>query len=623
LALFPYKYFADFVRYAATIVSSSAINVTLDIVMPRIRISEQTMKYTLFALLLCSLLIGTAHADIANYTIISSDNSLRDEGEDNIEQYLAQLDIKPTDGDDFIRQQVIKQTTQALQAIGYYQSLSTVTISPRKGELNIRVDVSMGYATLMAQSDFSVVGEGRNDSDFIALRATFPIVLGSKFHHGNFETNKTYFDQLAQTKGYFDARWTISEVTVDLVTNRAHLIQTFDTGSRYRFGNTIIPTKHQATELIKAMIPFSMGDFYHSDQLAKFNFALNKSQYFASAQAIPTKPDASNSIVDIELSLIDKPRNIVELSLGYNTDNHERASIVWTKPWINRYGHNLVSKANFSRQDKSISTDYRIPHGDPNNDYTSVLLGWQDINTSGQDYEKYSLQWQRHQPVDSNWQRTLFLKVEREYNRIDNIVSNLVIPGISYSRTRSRGGVATYWGDRQLYSLEAANKGWGSSSDLIKLSVHSNWLRQYNESHQFLLKMQLGAIHASSIDDVPNSLRFYSGGDDNLRAYDFKSVSPLQKTTDGLLARGGLYQALVSLEYSYPVVENWRLATFYDTGTTTDDFSESLKSDVGVGVRWQTPVGPIRLDFAWGLQDDAHAAFDRPFRVSFSIGVNL
>jgi len=78
------------------------------------------------------------------------------------------------------------------------------------------------------------------------------------------------------------------------------------------------------------------------------------------------------------------------------------------------------------------------------------------------------------------------------------------------------------------------------------------------------------------------------------------------------------------LEYSYLIADKWRLATFVDVGTTTNDFSESLKTDVGFGVRWITPVGPIKVDFAFGLtSDDVYSDYDKPFRLSFSIGPPL
>jgi len=578
------------------------------------------MKRFLYGCLLFLTTLNTVLA--AQYTLVSSDHSLRGQPKENIKQYLSQLTLKPSDDIGFIKQQVNKQALLAMQAVGYYQGTTDVSI--KAADDTIVVDISLGPATLMAQSDLLLIGEGADDPDFLSLKATFPIVVGSKFHHGNFEDNKVRFIQLAQSKGYFSARWLQSDVSIDLVTNSAYLTQTFDSGRRYLFGRTLLPKNHPATALVDAMIPYLVGEAYHSDKLAAFNYALNKSQYFSSAQAIPTAPDSVTGMVDIDVSLIDKPKNIVELSMGYSTDTFERASIKWTKPWINRYGHNLVITSNLSRDERIVTTDYRIPHGDPNIDYTSVVLGWQDIDNTEQDYEKYSLQWQRHQEVGIDWRRTLFLKYEREYDGINTAATNLVIPGISYSRTRRRGGLDTYWGDRQLLTLEMANKSWGSSNDLIKLSIHSNWLRQYNDKHRVLIKLALGAIDASSIEEVPTSLRFFSGGDDNLRAYDFKSIAPLDSNSDGEpVAIGGLFQALASVEYSYPVHQDWRIATFYDIGTTTDDFSQSLKSDAGVGIRWQTVVGPIRLDFAWGLQDHQVAAYDHPFRISFSVGVNL
>lgn len=577
------------------------------------------MRTSIFLITYWVLITISGGASAIEFEVTSSDNSLRKEPKDNIKQYLSQLEIKPSDSNNFVQQQAKKQALLALQAVGYYQANVRVNITKDI----VTVDVKLGLATLMGRSDFKVIGQGKNDPDFKDLRIQFPIVLGSKFHHGNYEANKARFNQLAQEKGYFDSRWVTSEVSVDLKENKAYLTQHFDTGPRYRFGKTLIPDGHPANDLIIAMQPYKSGEFYHSSQLGEFNFSLNKSQYFSSVQAIPDKPNVENQLVDIKLSLIDKPKNTVELALGYSTDTGPRASMVWTKPWLNRYGHSLITQATLNKDDSNIKLDYRLPHGDPNDDYTSVVLGWKDVNITGQNYEKYTLQWQRHQPITTTWLRTLSLKYEREYDRSHHLSTDLVVPGISYSRTRMRGGLAAYWGDRQLISLETANKAWGSSNNVSKLSVHSNWLRQYQDTHQWLLKLELGAIDAASINDVPNSMRFFSGGDDNLRAYGYKAVSPLILEDGKLIPRGGLYQALASIEYSYPIKPDWRIATFYDIGTTTDDFSEPFKSDAGIGARWQTPIGLIRLDFAWGLKKDLHQPFDRPTRISFAIGVNL
>jgi translocation and assembly module TamA len=82
---------------------------------------------------------------------------------------------------------------------------------------------------------------------------------------------------------------------------------------------------------------------------------------------------------------------------------------------------------------------------------------------------------------------------------------------------------------------------------------------------------------------------------------------------------GGKHLVVASLEYDYRILEKWSVAAFVDTGDAFDSGAPSLKTGVGVGVRWHSPVGPVRVDLASGL--------DRPpgskIRLTFSIGPEL
>jgi translocation and assembly module TamA len=263
-----------------------------------------------------------------------------------------------------------------------------------------------------------------------------------------------------------------------------------------------------------------------------------------------------------------------------------------------------------------------MPLEDPIDNYATATIGWQNVDKNDTLSTKYAFQIQRHQLLDSRWKRGIFIRFEREdATQGDQLLQTTnIIPGVSYARTRIKGGLSPYWGDKQIMSLEFGHQGWGSDANLIKFKLRSKWLRSYQIKHQFIASADLGAIAAKSIEEVPVSMRLFAGGDENLRAYKFDSISP---TEDGELT-GGLYQANLSLEYSYLIAEKWRLATFVDTGTTTNDFSESLKTDIGFGVSWLTPVGPIKVDFAFGLTRDLiNPDYDKPFRISFSIGPSL
>ena len=66
------------------------------------------------------------------------------------------------------------------------------------------------------------------------------------------------------------------------------------------------------------------------------------------------------------------------------------------------------------------------------------------------------------------------------------------------------------------------------------------------------------------------------------------------------------------------MLEDWRLAGFVDFGTATNDFSEPVSVGSGVGLRWITPVGPIRLDLAFALSEPG-----KPWMIHFSMGPDI
>ncbi len=75
---------------------------------------------------------------------------------------------------------------------------------------------------------------------------------------------------------------------------------------------------------------------------------------------------------------------------------------------------------------------------------------------------------------------------------------------------------------------------------------------------------------------------------------------------------------VASLEYEIRFLEKWGAAVFYDTGNASESFGGSLARGAGLGVRWRSPIGPIRADVAWGLSED-----DRPIRFHLNIGPDL
>lgn len=101
-----------------------------------------------------------------------------------------------------------------------------------------------------------------------------------------------------------------------------------------------------------------------------------------------------------------------------------------------------------------------------------------------------------------------------------------------------------------------------------------------------------------------------------MRGYGYETLSPVDEND---VSVGGRYKIVGSVEYQYEIAERWRLAAFIDEGNAVDDLFDPLATGVGVGVRWISPVGPIRFDVARGLDDE----FGGGWRLHFSMGPEL
>ena len=126
-------------------------------------------------------------------------------------------------------------------------------------------------------------------------------------------------------------------------------------------------------------------------------------------------------------------------------------------------------------------------------------------------------------------------------------------------------------------------------------------IRTYAKKHRFVLRSHFGWIETSQFDQVPPDLRFFAGGDRSVRGYDYKSISP--ENDEGELT-GASRLAVGSIEYQYNVTGKWWGAVFVDAGEAVNDFnSRDFKIGAGVGVRWASPLGPIKFDIARPVSD--------------------
>jgi outer membrane protein insertion porin family len=119
-------------------------------------------------------------------------------------------------------------------------------------------------------------------------------------------------------------------------------------------------------------------------------------------------------------------------------------------------------------------------------------------------------------------------------------------------------------------------------------------------------------------DRVPIFDRLYLGGANNLRGFKFRDVGPKDENGEPI---GGNSLWRATVEYTFPIVDKVRGALFYDAGAVGNsigDYGAAVNSDVGIGVRLDLPIGPVRLDYGIPLQADKYN--DSSGKFQFNIG---
>ncbi|OOE88367.1 autotransporter assembly complex protein TamA [Salinivibrio sharmensis] len=560
----------------------------------------------LFAIAI-SLMASVARADV-DIDIEGLDGI----AQDNVETYLAAIAPEERDGSYRFIARVEKDVRKALQAVGFYQPKITTRMD---GDATLEVKVDPGKPVRLAQVDVVFTGEANMDDDFHALKADGP-QRGETLNHGAYESLKSQIQSLAVKKGYFDGRFTQTRLEVAPDRQQAFIRLQFASGKRYHFGEIRYQGAQIQLQRLDTLRDFSPGEAYQVSALGEFNQALANTGWFSSALVQADMEQAEDNEVPIKVTLTPEARNKFETGVGYSTDIGPRLKFNWRKPWYNSRGHSLTTSLAISEPEQTLTSTYKVPLEDVSREYYQVQLGLQNTDQRDTSSLEVSTSVSRHWLYDTGWQRSVSLRwlYENYTQGQDEDIVSVVLPGINFTRTRARGGLMPHWGDKQSITLEAADPIWLSDISLVRLQGRSAWIRSLNKNHRGLLRVDGGALISEEFSEAPPSLRFFAGGDNSIRGYAYETVSPVDDS--GQLS-GARYMLTGTLEYQYRLGGNWWWALFTDGGDAWTSHL-SWKRAAGTGIRWSSPVGPIRLDVARGFDND-----DDDFRIHLTLGPEL
>ncbi|BBN56049.1 outer membrane protein assembly factor [Pseudomonas chlororaphis subsp. aurantiaca] len=564
------------------------------------------------------LLLFTSCAALAQSELDVRVKPSNDELKANVEGYIGGVGDRDEEALLRFSRGAEEQARKAAQALGYYQpQISSEVKGGEKPRLVLNIDP--GEPVHLRNVTIRVDGPAASLKGFRVPKSD-QLKSGAVLNHGHYEDAKRLIQNQASRYGFFSGRFTRQKLAVDPQAGVADIELVYESGPRYALGKVSFAGDTPFDEdLLQRMVPFKAGTPYDSELIAELNQALQSSGYFEGVRVDAAPTAAAAEVIPVAVQLETRKPRTMGLGLGFSTDVGPRAKANWTRHWVNAQGHSYGWEAEISAPRQNVGLFYDIPLDPPLTDKLRFAGGYQNEEISNTDTLSKLLtlgpEW--HSKLPSGWQRVISLKWQREEYRLgdDSGLSNLLMPGISYSYLRSDNRIDPHNGYRLQFDSKVAKEGLGSDTNLLYGTVLLKGLTTVWDNHRFLGRVQFGGSATNGYKKVPPSLRFFAGGDQSVRGYDYQSLSPENSDGDRI---GGRYMVAGSVEYQYSIAEKWRLATFVDQGNSFDKLElPNLKTGVGVGVRWVSPVGPIRLDLAHALDDDGG------IRLHFSMGPEL
>jgi translocation and assembly module TamA len=327
---------------------------------------------------------------------------------------------------------------------------------------------------------------------------------------------------------------------------------------------------------------------------------------------LPEVDAKAHGQVDVKVELAPAKRTIYTGGPFIGTDTGVGVRASMERRWVNDRGHKWKNELVLAQRLKTLSTLYSVPMPGPDQRSFNYGANFRDANTDTSKSRTLELV-ANETRLWHGWTRTVGLHalsgtftVGQEANEnfdaagIEHGRSTLVYPEVSLSRKVA---------DNPTF----VRKGWAiniyarstvgtllSDTRFSQVAADAKWIRAFTRRDRLILRGSMGYTVTGDFNALPPQLRFFAGGDRSVRGYGFQTIGP--KNAFGRVI-GGKNLLVASTEVEHYFTKNWGMAAFIDAGNAFSGTNYSPRVGTGLGVRWLSPVGMIRVDLGTPIND--------------------
>ena len=425
-----------------------------------------------------------------------------------------------------------------------------------------------------------------------------------------------------QNRGHPSARASKRFVEANFESRTATAIFEINSGPGTYFGEVVVDgTDITRDRFVSGYVPWETGAVYDKSKVLAYREALQKTGLFTEISLSPAPP--RDGIADILLNVKERKRRTIGAGASFATDVGPGGQLFWQNRNLLGRGETVTARLQGSTLEQSFELGLQRPLPRFPGDFaTSLKLG----NEITDAFDAQSLE--------------LATTLSRfAYDRKLKLSAGV---GLTYSQVTDRDQTNTNVTDSFVYLTTPVSAGWNSENDLLnptsgfrtnltltpyvgdlnflRARIGGATRRTFGANGRFIIagRAALGSSFGIDRDDIPSTERFFAGGGGSVRGFAFQEAGPLDANNDPI---GGSSLVEVNFEARAQLRQNLQAAIFVDGGTVSDnnlpDFSEEVLWGAGAGLRYLTPVGPLRVDIATPLNS---RDTDDPVQLYISIG---
>jgi translocation and assembly module TamA len=510
-----------------------------------------------------------------------------------------------------------KDIQAALAPFGYYHPIVHATLKKKDDVWHADYSIEPGPPVLIAEVRTRLISHGSENTGLQEAMQELKLKKGAILNQGVYEDEKKRLVRVALAAGYLDAVFVEKAITIDRLTNTAVISLVLDTGPMYVFGETTSNQEIIAKSLLDRYLPYGLGQPYSPKKLFELQSILYRTDYFRRVVVHGNIDQAEDNAIPVEIELVPPEHfNRYSLGAGYATDTGLRGKAEWTNRLVNKYGHRMSTVLQLAELENILTIRYEIPREDPRYDSMINNLSYQDKTWEDTTTRLLSASISTAH-AGPRFKLNSGLELRDEVYDVGDTSgdSTLLIPSVNCGIVFADDILQTRNGIQASIGVLGGVDGVISDVNFLQSTISGKAIITPLDGWRLIGRGNIGVTFVDSIDSLPPSLRFYTGGDTTIRGYAYKSIGTRDSAGEVI---GGRYLMVGSIELERHIKKQWSVATFWDGGTATDDLSLNFYQGVGLGIRFRLPFGQVRLDVASAVTEDGN-----PFRVHFSVGGDL